>query len=254
MRPFLLCHDGSDHADRVIRRAVALLRPRPAIVLHVPLSPFGGDARHGRSVAMVLEEAQSLNACVIVVGSHGRFAGALVDRADRPVLASSPAPTPSPASEPILFCYDGSREARRSFAAAGELLAGRAAIVAAFMPAVDDLAVLSTSLPWPAGAEVQDRLARLDRKEAEAPGERAAEGARAAAAAGFVARPLAVGGLDASTDEEEEPSRRLGRAADDEGAACIVVGHRPSAKGPESTAHGIVREADRPVLVVPGAR
>jgi nucleotide-binding universal stress UspA family protein len=254
MRPLLLCHDRSGHADPAVQRAAALLRPRPAVLLHLPQRPFRGDARHGRIAAMVLEEAQSCDACVIVVGSHGRVASALVDRADRPVLVSSPAGSPSPANEPILLCYDGSRVARQSFAAAGDLLAGRAAIVAAFMPAVDDLVVLRTSLPWPAGAEVQDRLARLDRQEAEAPGERAAEGARAAAAAGFVSRPLAVGGMDASSEEEQEPSRLLVRAAADEEAACVVVGHRPSAKGLESTAHGLLRDAGRPVLVVPGAR
>lgn len=253
MRPFLLCHDGSGHADRGIQRAAALLRPRPAVLLHVPQRPFRGDARHRHTAAMVLEEARSCDACVIVVGSHGRVASALVDRADRPVLVSSPSASPSPANEPILLCDDGSRVARQSFAAAGDLLAGRVAIVAAFIPAVDDLAVLGASLPWPAPAETQDRLARLDRQEAEAPGERAAEGARAAAAAGFASRPLAVGGMDASTGEEEEPSRRLARAAADEEAACIVVGHRPSAKGPGSTAHGILRDTDRPVLVVPGA-
>ena len=122
------------------------------------------------------------------------------------------------------------------------------------MPAVDGLAVLRSSLPWPAAAEIQDRLARLDRQEAEAPGQRAAEGARAAAAAGFVSRPLGVGGMDASSEEEEEPRRRLLRAAGDEDVACIVVGHRPSAKTLASTAHGIIRDADRPVLVVPGER
>jgi nucleotide-binding universal stress UspA family protein len=253
MRPLLLCYDGSEPADRDIQGAATLLRPKPAVVLHVPQRSFKADARHGRVAAMILEEAHSRDACVIVVGSRGRISSALIDRADRPVLVGSPAASRSPANDPILLCYDGSRVARQSLAAAGDLLAGRAAIVAAFMPAVDDLAVLRSSLPWPAAAETQDRLARLDRQEAEAPAERAAEGARAAAAAGFVARPLAVGGMDASSEEEEEPSRRLGRAAADEGAACIVVGHRPSAKGLGSTAHGILRDADRPVLVVPGA-
>jgi nucleotide-binding universal stress UspA family protein len=253
MRPLLLCYERSERSERAVQRAATLLRPKPAVLLHVPQRPFRGGARHGSIAAMVLEEAHSCDACVIVVGSHGRVSSALVDHADRPVLVGSPAASPSPANEPILVCYDGSRVARQSFAAAGDLLAGRAAIVAAFIPAVDDLAVLSSSLPWPAAAEVQDRLARLDRQEAEAPGERAAEGARAAAAAGFVSRPLAVGGMDASSGEEEEPSRRLGRAAADEGAACIVVGHRRSAKGLASTAHGILRDADRPVLVVPGA-
>jgi nucleotide-binding universal stress UspA family protein len=253
MRPILLCYDGSEPAERAIQSAATLLRPKPPVVLHVPQRSFAGDARHRRVAAMILEEAHSRDASVIVVGSHGRISSALIDRADRPVLVGSPAASPSPANEPILLCYDGSRVARQSLAAAGDLLAGRAAIVVAFMPAVDDLAVLRSSLPWPAAAEIQDGLARLDRQEAEGPAERAAEGARAAAAAGFVARPLGVRGKDASSEEEEEPWRRLLRAAADEEAACIVVGHRPSAKGRGSTAHGILRNADRPLLVVPGA-
>ena len=45
---------------------------------------------------------------------------------------------------------------------------------------------------------------------------------------------------------------RLLRAAADEEAACIVVGHRPSVKALGSTAHGLVDHADRSVLVAPG--
>ena len=194
---------------------------------------------------MILEEAHSCDASVIVVGRTAASPGrSSITRTD-PCSSAAPA-SPSPANEPILLCYDGSRVARQASLPPGDLLASRAAIVAAFMPAVDDLAVLRSSLPWPAAAEIQDGLARLDREEAEAPGQRAAEGARAAAAAGFVARPLGVGGMDASSEEEEEPWRRLVRAAADEEAACIVVGHRPSAKGLASTAHGIIRDADRP--------
>jgi GNAT superfamily N-acetyltransferase len=40
MGPVLLCYDGSDHADRAARLAGTLLRPRQAVVLHVPQKPF----------------------------------------------------------------------------------------------------------------------------------------------------------------------------------------------------------------------
>jgi hypothetical protein len=44
-------------------------------------------------------------------------------------------------------CNDGSATARETIATAAALLAGRAAIVATFMPAVDDGAVLRSTLP-----------------------------------------------------------------------------------------------------------
>lgn len=278
--PVLICYDGSDHADRAIRCAGTLLRPKHAIVLHVSHKPFEDDvaeagrrvardagfdpvavldAGHGRIASAVLEHAQSRNVSVIVVGSPGRVPSpsglleAVVDQARRPVLVGPPAAAPSRRNEPIFMCYDGSREARHALVAAGDLLAGRTASVAAFMPAVDDLALLRSSLPWSVGPEVQDRVAGLDRQEADAPAERAGEGARIAATADFAARPVPIPAMSASSEEEEEPWRRLLRAAADEEAACIVAGHRPASKGFGSTAYGLVHHADRPVLVVPGA-
>jgi nucleotide-binding universal stress UspA family protein len=272
MRPVLLCYDGSDHADRAIRCAGKLLRPKHAIVLHVSHKPFKDDvaeagrrvaldagfdpvavvdAGHGRIASAVLEHAQSRDVSVIVVGSPGRAAGSLdavIHQAQRPLLVGPPAGASSPPNAPIFMCYDGSREARHALSVAGELLVGRSASVAAFMPAVDELALLRSNLPWPVSADVQDEVARLDLQEAEAPVERAAEGARVAATAGFVARPVPIPGK-----EEAEPWRRLLRAAADEDAACIVAGHRPASKGFGSTAHRLVHNANRPVLVVPGA-
>jgi nucleotide-binding universal stress UspA family protein len=283
-RPVLLCYDGSDDADRAVRRAATLLRPRHAVVVHVAQQPLEDaaadsgrrialdagfdpvtvvDTWHGRVATVLLEEARRRSASVIVVGSHGRspaqsallgsVSSALVDHSDIPVLVVRPGLPPSGATEPVFACYDGSRIGREALATAAELLSGRAAIIATFIPPVDDVPVLRSTLPWPAGAETQERLARMDRQEAAAPVERAAEGARAAAVAGFVPRPVAIGGMDAAGKEEEQPWTRLLRAAAREQAACIVVGHRPSVMRPASTAQGLVHHADRPVLVAPGA-
>jgi nucleotide-binding universal stress UspA family protein len=275
MGPVLLCYDGSDHADRAVRLAGTLLRPRQAVVLHVAQRPFKPavavsgrqvaldadfdpiavvETGHGRIAAAVLAHARTHDASVIVVGSHdGARSRSLVHRTDRPVLVCPPAAPPSSANEPIFMCYDGSHEARHALVAAADLLAGRTASVAAFMPAVDDLALLRSSLPWSVGPKMQDRLAGLDRREAEAAAERAGEGARIAATAGFGARPVPIPAMSASSEEEEEPWRRLLRAAADEEAACIVAGHRPVSNGFGSTAYGLVHHADRPVLVIPGA-
>lgn len=250
-RPALVCSDGSDRAEGAVRCARALLRPRSEVVVHVP---------RRRGAAAVLEEAHRRDASVIVVEAHGRapswpgsHIGALLRHSRIPVLVCLPAAAASPAREPILACYDGSPAARKALIAAGDLLAGRAAIVATFMPAVDDLAVLRTSLPWPASAETQERLAALDRQEAEGPAARALEGARTAERAGFAVRALELPATGASGEEEGEPWRRLLRAAGEEAAACIVVGHRPSANGRADTAHALIDAADRPVLVVPEA-
>jgi nucleotide-binding universal stress UspA family protein len=268
--PVLIGYDGSDHADRAIRRAAVLLRPRRAVVVHVRQRPFDDDvAERGRRLALdagfepveaveagpgpvataVLREARRLGASVIVSGSRGRSRSALVEHSEIPVLVARAGAAPS-ADAPVFACYDGSRIARDAIVTAARLLAGRPAVVAAFMPAVDDGAVLRANLPWPVAGEVQDRLAQLDREEAAAAVDRAADGARAAADAGFVARPVGIGGASASSEEEEAPWLRLLRAAADEDAACIVVAHRVGQLG--GTAPELVHRADRSVLVAPG--
>jgi nucleotide-binding universal stress UspA family protein len=155
------------------------------------------------------------------------------------------------AREPIFICFDGSALARHAVAVAADLLAGREAIVATVLPTVDDSDVLRATLPWPVGSDTEDRLARIDREEGAGPVKRAAAGTRAAAGAGLTARALPISATDVSVEEEDNPGRRLLRAAASEQAACIVVGHRPSVTHLESMAYGLIRHADRPVLVVP---
>lgn len=281
--PVLLCSDGSEHAEPAIRRAATLLRGKRALVIDVAHhKPFAGDAGesgrevalrggfdpvevvrpgHGPVAAVVLEQARKRGASVIVVGPGGRspappgpprgLAAALVERSDVPVLVAAAGVPLAPAVEPVFLCYDGSRVAREAVATAANLLVGRTAIVATFLPAVDDGAVLRMSLPWPASGETQDRLARMGRAEAAAPAERAAEGARLAGAVGFVARPVGIAAADAPSDDEDEPWRSLLRAAAREQAACVVVGHRHPVEDPASMAQAILRHADRPVLVAP---
>jgi hypothetical protein len=259
--PVLLCYDGSDVSAAAIRRAGALLRRRRALVVDVSHNPFasgvgesgcelaraaGFDAvdaiRAGHGPSAVLDRADERDASVIVAargrppGPPGGLAAALIERSDVPVLVADAGGS---AVEPIFVCYDGSGS---TVVTAGELLSGRTAIVAAFMAAVDDGALLRSALPWPAGDEAQDLLARIAREEAVAPAKRAAEGARLATAAGFAARPLGITGADAP-DDEEDPSRLLLRTAAHEAAACVVIGRSGS------MAHDVVRHADRPVLV-----
>ncbi len=260
-----------------------ILRPKHAVIIRVThRAAMRGVAESGRRIALdagfepvaiaepehrpsstvILDEAKSRDVSVIVIASHGHstkqpallgdVSSILVRRSHIPLLVVPPGDFASPASEPIFACYDGSGIARQALVTAAGVLAGRTAIVAAFVPSVDDSALLSSNLPWPVDGEMEDRLARIDREEGEVPVRRAADGARIAAAAGFAPRPVAIPGMDASSEEEENPWRRLLRAAVNEEAACLVVGHRPSVTPLESTAFALVHHSDRPVLVVPG--
>jgi nucleotide-binding universal stress UspA family protein len=277
--PVLLCFDGSDHAAEAVRRAARLLRTRSAIVVHVTRERSGeAVAETGRELAVaagfdpvsvvvsphphhqeaILTEARRVRASVIAVGSRGRSAAeasllgsvssAIVHHADLPVLVVRPGAASSDEAPvtPVQICYDGSDASRYAILAAGELVGERDAVIASFIEQVDDVVVLRSKLPWSLGEELEDRLAQVDRMEATGPLQRAEEGVELARNAGFAPQPQPVSG--------EGPAwARLLEAAAATDAACIVVGHRPTAERLGSTTYGLVHHAERPVLVVPAA-
>lgn len=283
--PVLLCYDGSDRAEQAIRRSGALLDDPSAIVLYVGAGESAQTpAEDGHRLALetgfdpvsvvddatgpvaetILAHAERHGVAAIVVGSRGLSAsratilGSVSSRvtqnARHPVLVVPPGPHSEPVWGPVFVCYDGSDAAGDAIATAGKLLARRDAILAYFLPAVDDGVVLQSTLPWPVSSAVQDRLAALDREEAGRPVRVAAHGVEIARRAGLEARSLAVGEEGLAVDHEAVAWVRLTEAAAAESASCIVVGHRRSARGVsrlDSTAYGLVNHADRPVLVVP---
>ena len=284
-RPVLLCYDGSDRAEQAIRRSGALLDDRSAIVLYVGAGESAyRPAEDGRRLALetgfdpvsvvddatgpvaetILAHAERHGVAAIVVGSRGLSAsrsailGSVSSRvtedARHPVLVVRPGPHSEPVWGPAFVCYDGSDAAGHAIATAGKLLARRDAIVAYFLPAVDEGVVLQSTLPWPVSSAVQDRMAALNREEAGRPVRVAAHGVEIARRAGLEARSLAVGEEGLAGDHEAVAWVRLTEAAAGESASCIVVGHRRSARGVsrlDSTAYGLVNHADRPVFVVP---
>lgn len=281
IRPALLCYDGSDHAEHAIRRSGSLLSGRSALVLHVRgRGSAATGAERGRRLALdagfdpvsvvhdaagpvagvIMAQAEAAGVAVIVVGSRGRSGGGsallgsvssrLAHGAQRPLLVVRPGPDIEALQGTVFVCYDGSDAADHAVAAAGALLAGREAIVAYFVPAVDDAVLLETRLPWPRSPATQEELAALDRQEAVHPEEVAVHGVELAERAGLRARRLSLVDEGAAWD-------RLSEAAAAERASCIVVGHRRSGSGRShvgSTAYGLVHHANRPVLIVPAPR
>jgi nucleotide-binding universal stress UspA family protein len=154
----------------------------------------------------------------------------------------------------MFVCYDGSDAAGRAIATVGALLAGREAIVAYFLPAIDDGVVLRSTLPWPVSGATQEALAAVDRGEALLPADVGARGVAIAESVGLEARSLALGDEGLSIEEEANAWFALSEAAAAERASCVVVGHRRSEDRLShlgSTAYGLVHHANRPVLVVP---
>jgi hypothetical protein len=209
----LVYYRRSVDADQMMRQATELLLP---------------------DVTVKMRSAPAIEA--IRTGAHEHRATLLVPSGERAAAAEL--------GGPIFICFDGSEEARCAVCSAGELLALRDAIVAAFLEPVDDVALLRTTLPWSPSAATQGRLARLDQREAEFLTQLSTEGAALAGNNGLRARPLAIDGIGPAGDA-------LLEAAAAARASCIVVGHRSSATPIESTALELVRHACRPVLVVP---
>jgi nucleotide-binding universal stress UspA family protein len=142
--------------------------------------------------------------------------------------------------EVILFCYDGSDEAKRSMESAADLLTTRDAVVVdvgSFLTGAESLASLSPGVDVPT-------LEKLNRDAAL---ERAEDGVAYARRFGFDASASQV-----LADPAWEGILEL---ADDVDAAVIVVGSRGLNGAKELLEHsfsrGLTEHATRPVLVVP---
>ena len=147
------------------------------------------------------------------------------------------------AREVILFCYDGSDEAKRSMESAADLLATRDAVVVdvgSFLTGAESVAALSPDVEVPS-------LEKLNRASAL---ERAEEGAVYARRFGFDTQAR-----EALADPAWQGILEL---ADDVDASVIVVGSRGFNGVKELIEHSMSRalaaHASRPLLVIPPAR
>jgi nucleotide-binding universal stress UspA family protein len=142
----------------------------------------------------------------------------------------------------ILFCYDGSDEAKRSMESAADLLTTRDAVVVdvgSFLTGAESVAALSPGVDVPT-------LEKLNRDGAL---EQAEDGVAYARRFGFDAEAR-----DVLADPAWEGILEL---ADDVDAAVIVVGSRGLNGAKELIEHsfsrGLMEHASHPVLVVPPA-
>ena len=146
------------------------------------------------------------------------------------------------ADGPLLLCYDGSEDARNAIQRAGELFAGRRALVVT----VWQPTVAPGSLGFSEAAGMVD-FVQLDRAAAEDGARVADEGVRIAREAGLRAEPIAV--------EAAGPVwKTIVEIADRQLAATIVMGSRGltglRARLLGSVSNAVVHHADRPTLII----
>jgi nucleotide-binding universal stress UspA family protein len=206
----------------------------------------------------ILDRAETIDASVIVAGiseidAHhagglGRQARALAHRSQRPVLFVPAEHEPPAAGAPAIFACDGSEPATHAIRAAAKLLRPRPANVASvWQPVSYAVGVAMLAVPEAVvrkGADGLDESARV-----QAAGH-AGEGAALLTEAGWSCEPEAL-------QTTRNVTSAIVGAADERDAAVIVTGSRGrsplTATLLGSTAEGILRHADRPVLLVPPA-
>ncbi|MGA9876655.1 MAG: universal stress protein [Solirubrobacteraceae bacterium] len=143
----------------------------------------------------------------------------------------------------LLVCYDGSEDAKRAIARAGELLSSKRALVLTVWQPAAGLG----SFAWTGVIGGVADFAELDRSAREVNNQIAQEGVGVAQEAGLQAEPL--------TEESAGPVwQTIVQVAEDHDAAVIVMGSRgltglrSGLMGSVSTA--VVHHTHRPTLIV----
>ncbi len=148
----------------------------------------------------------------------------------------------------ILLCYDGSEDARAAIDHAGQLLSGQeATVLTAWEPFIEMLSRTSYGFGMSGSMVNLDEIDAANRAGAQTLAE---EGAARARRVGLDAQPRASARLTTVPAAILETARELD-------ADAIVVGSR-GLTGIRSlllgsVSHGVLQNADRPVIVVPSA-
>jgi nucleotide-binding universal stress UspA family protein len=203
---------------------------------------------------VILDLADEVDAAVIVAGTsertreHGALgsqARALAHRTRRPLLLLG-FDAPAAGAAPALFAYDGSAAAARAIRAAAELLRPRHAIVASVWQTASALA--GAALLAVPDEVARKGIASLDAAARQRAEGQASEGAARLADAGWACEIVAP-------ETARNVHTAIVEAAAEHDAAIIVTGTRGRSRVAAavlgSAAEAIVRNAGRPVLLVP---
>lgn len=148
----------------------------------------------------------------------------------------------------ILICYDGSPDSKSAIERGGDLLSGqRATVLTVWQPFFE--VVSRAYAGWGPAAGMQDQVA-IDKAILEHAEGLAEEGARLAGEAGLHAEPR-------TRSQETTIAEAILTEADAIGATAILIGSRGLSALKSvflgSVSHGVLQQADRPVIVVPSA-
>lgn len=150
---------------------------------------------------------------------------------------------------PILIAYDGSAVSRAAVRRAGELFAGRPAVLATVWE--PGLAAIPLALPDTMGVTTLPpdlaTIEAVDRRQRERAATVAAEGAEFARSVGLVAEP------QSAPDEVDVADTLLEMAREREAAVVVVGSHGISGLRTRllgSVSRKLIEHCDRPVLVV----
>jgi nucleotide-binding universal stress UspA family protein len=205
----------------------------------------------------ILDVADELDAAAIVAGSAerpsphpgslGRRARALAHRSHRPLLLLPTGAAPADPDAPAMFAYDASAPADHAIRTAATLLRPRPALLTtAWQSATYAVGLALLAVPDAVARKGADELDNDSHRKAHA---HATHGAALLGAAGWPCET-------AAPEARSAPSAIIG-AANEHDAAIIVTGTRGHSRITAaligSTAEGILRHADRPVLLVPPA-
>lgn len=207
---------------------------------------------------VILDVADAMRAEAIVAGAsergawlHGALGGqarALAHRVRCPLLIV-PAGGGSPRDDaPVVFAYDASITADHALTTAAAVLRPRPAIVATvWQPASAIVGAALLAIPDEIARQGADRLDDAARQHAD---EQAGDAAALLAGCGWRSEPVAI-------ESARSVPAAIVAAADERGAAVIVTGTRGRSRVTAallgSSAEGVLRHADRPVLLVPPA-
>lgn len=205
---------------------------------------------------VILDIADEIDASVIVAGTSedpaaqpgtlGREARALAHRSRRPLLLLAPDGRPAEAGATAIFAYDGSAPAEHAIREAAQLLRPRPAVaVCAWQSAAYTVGVALLAVPDEVARKGAERLDEASRSQAES---HARHAAAQLSTAGWSCDIAAV-------KTARSVPGAIVLAGEEHDAAVVVTGTRGRSRLAAallgSTAEGIVRHADRPVLLVP---